>query len=151
MNDKYELNRTLRDLAESAPREAGESVEARLLAEFRSYHRRKTRRWIYLAQAAALLAVALVISLIASYNGSRNQDVQSEAPNVNRPFQDFLPLPYSESGVPLGNGVVMRVQLPVSELNTLGVPVPPGQGQRRIRADLLIGQDGVARAVRFVQ
>ncbi len=44
----------------------------------------------------------------------------------------------------------MRVQLPPAEFEVLGVSVPRGTKQERIGADVLIGQDGVARAVRFL-
>jgi len=45
----------------------------------------------------------------------------------------------------------MRVELPVSGLRSLGVPALSRQPGQRITADVLVGQDGVARAVRFVQ
>jgi len=43
----------------------------------------------------------------------------------------------------------VRTDLPVSVLPTLGV-VPPAAGRTTVRADLVIGQDGLTRAVRLV-
>jgi hypothetical protein len=50
----------------------------------------------------------------------------------------------------LGDGVIVRVQLTASDLNSLGVPAMAGAARQPMRAELLFGQDGVARAVRFV-
>jgi hypothetical protein len=45
----------------------------------------------------------------------------------------------------------MRVRLRASDVTALGVSAPPGNVREQIGADVLIGQDGVARAVRFHQ
>ena len=61
----------------------------------------------------------------------------------------FFALPYAQSDVPLEHAVVVRVNMPPSEASALGMPFDPG-ARKEISADLLIGQDGMARAVRFV-
>jgi hypothetical protein len=43
----------------------------------------------------------------------------------------------------------VRVELPVSVLPTLGL-IPPASHVTAVRADLLVGQDGLARAFRLV-
>lgn len=45
---------------------------------------------------------------------------------------------------------LLRIQLPESELMRLGLPVAPRLEQRYVRADVLLGEDGLARAIRFV-
>lgn len=152
MSEPDDLTKQLRSLAEHTPREAGNDVEERLRREFRLHHARKKRRRAYLAQAAALLIVAFALSFVLLRREARRPPASAAVQDpAQGAFRDFVPLPYAESGVPLGNGVVMRVELPVSDLSRLGIPAPPGQTRQRIGADLLIGQDGVARAVRFVQ
>ena len=68
-----------------------------------------------------------------------------------RQRSEFIALPYAQSEVPLEQPVIVRVHIPVSELGVMGVPFAPATGGERIKADLLVGQDGVARAVRLVQ
>jgi hypothetical protein len=47
--------------------------------------------------------------------------------------------------------MVVRVQLPVSSLQLMGVPVNEESADLSVQADLLLGQDGLARAVRLVE
>ena len=48
-------------------------------------------------------------------------------------------------------GQVIRVTLPRSAMRTVGLPVPENGWYERVPADVVLGQDGVARAVRFVK
>src|SRR5690348_3384750 len=65
---------------------------------------------------------------------------------------NFYPLPYG-SGLPLDDGwEIVRVSMPGSALAKFGVPVPGEQSSTTtINADLVIGEDGMARAIRFVE
>jgi len=67
---------------------------------------------------------------------------------------NFYPLPYG-SGLPLDDGwEIVRVNLPRSALASLGMPVAAEQSQTSsatIKADLVLGEDGLARAIRFVE
>jgi len=63
----------------------------------------------------------------------------------------FIALPYSQSEVPLEQPVIVRVRIPVSELGAMGVRSASMSAGESVNADLLVGQDGVARAVRLVQ
>lgn len=47
------------------------------------------------------------------------------------------------------SGTLVRLDLPVSVLPSLGV-TPPATGHATVKADLVIGQDGLTRAVRLV-
>jgi hypothetical protein len=42
------------------------------------------------------------------------------------------------------------VELPRSALLSFGLPVDPDRASERVKADVLVGGDGVARAIRFV-
>jgi len=63
---------------------------------------------------------------------------------------DFIPLPYADDDSPVGAGDLVRVRLPESALDLLGFPVRYESADQAITADVVIGEDGVARAIRFV-
>jgi hypothetical protein len=64
---------------------------------------------------------------------------------------DFLPLSYSSSLSQFDEGQVVRVELPRSALQSFGLPVNAERYGERVKADVLLGHDGVARAIRFVR
>lgn len=65
---------------------------------------------------------------------------------------NFYPLPYG-SGLGLDEGWQMvRVNMPVSALISLGIPVTNGGlSDHYVQADVVLGGDGMARAIRFVE
>lgn len=64
---------------------------------------------------------------------------------------DFLPLTYDAGTVAMDSGQVVRVELPRSALVSMGLPMNMERGNEPIKADVLLGDDGVARAIRFVR
>jgi hypothetical protein len=64
---------------------------------------------------------------------------------------EFLPLTYGADRKPMESGKVIRVQMPRSALITFGLPVNVERADVPVKADLLIGEDGLARAIRFVR
>ena len=79
--------------------------------------------------------------------------VRSHKP-FRRPSQQqlsFYALPDSDALPPLENATVVRVQLPLSSLRLIGFPINEDRAAERIQADVLLGQDGLARGVRLVQ
>lgn len=63
----------------------------------------------------------------------------------------FYRLPQADELPPVENATVVRVQLPMSSLRLIGFPVNEERAAERVQADVLVGQDGLARGVRFVQ
>lgn len=62
----------------------------------------------------------------------------------------FLPIPdapplYSDSGISL-----VRIELPRSSLRAFGLPYNENASRQKILADVALGEDGIARAVRFL-
>ena len=55
------------------------------------------------------------------------------------------------SSYPMGDGMVVRVELPRSAPALVGLPLAGGDISGTVTADVVLGQDGVARAIRFVQ
>lgn len=64
---------------------------------------------------------------------------------------DFLPLTFDSNLSQLDDGQIVRVELPRSALHSFGLPVNLERGGERVKADVLLGHDGVARAIRFVR
>ncbi len=151
MNDEDRLEDRLRCLARATPQTAGPALEGRLRMLFRARLNERARHRRYVRMAAA---VAIAASLyLAWMHGERSAASQHEAATIAaaRQRSGFIALPYAESEVPLEQPVIVRVQIPVSQLGEIGVPVMSVAGEERVSADLLVGQDGVARAVRLVQ
>jgi hypothetical protein len=63
----------------------------------------------------------------------------------------FMPLPYAAPLLPTERLEVVRVNLPASALTSMGVPVIALEPEMRLNADLVIGENGLARAVRLVR
>jgi hypothetical protein len=64
---------------------------------------------------------------------------------------DFIPVSYGASLPPLESGRIIRVEMPRSVLAALGIPVNRDRMDERVKADVLLGDDGLTRAIRFVQ
>jgi hypothetical protein len=62
---------------------------------------------------------------------------------------DFIPIVYDPE--PVERGQIVRIRLPSSALTAFGLPVNEEHVDEAIRADVLLGEDGLARAVRFVK
>lgn len=157
MNDNRELLQDLRALAVEGPREAPIHVEERLRVEFRRQARRRMLvGWLPPSSIAA--AAALVALLLWMHNEKTKPapvlaaaTAHSVAPAPDDSDASFYPLPEAEALPAVENAMVVRVQLPVSSLQLMGVPVGEERADASVQADLLLGQDGLARAVRLVQ
>jgi hypothetical protein len=64
---------------------------------------------------------------------------------------DFFPLSYGGDQKPMESGEVIRVQMPRSALIAFGLPVNVERADVPVKAELLVGEDGLARAIRFVR
>jgi len=65
---------------------------------------------------------------------------------------DFIPLSYmSAASLQQEGGQIIRVQVPRSALANFGLPVNMDRYNEKVKADVLYGVDGMARAIRFVQ
>jgi hypothetical protein len=63
---------------------------------------------------------------------------------------DFIPIPYAPDFHAEDSAAIVRMELPRYSLQTVGLPFNPERANERIGADVLMGQDGIARAIRFV-
>jgi 7,8-dihydro-6-hydroxymethylpterin-pyrophosphokinase len=64
---------------------------------------------------------------------------------------DFFPLGHEPASEPLESGQLIRVQMPRSALASFGLPVNYERANVPVKADVLLAEDGSARAIRFVR
>ena len=64
---------------------------------------------------------------------------------------DFIPLGYINVASLQEGGQIVRVELPRSALVNFGLPVNMDRYNEKVKADVLLGVDGLAHAIRFVQ
>jgi hypothetical protein len=64
---------------------------------------------------------------------------------------EFIPVGYSSPAMLQDGGQVVRVELPRYAMARFGLPVNMDRYEEKVKADVLVGVDGLARAIRFVQ
>ena len=62
----------------------------------------------------------------------------------------FFPVLHGGELIPLESGQIVRVRMPRSNLIPLGIPFNQERTSETIRADVLVSNDGLARAIRLV-
>lgn len=67
--------------------------------------------------------------------------------HLTSPRQMTMPLPYSNSAIETGTDTTIRVSMSQSELLSLGFPINTTVQDRRIVAELMLGDDGLPRAI----
>ena len=163
--EDLDLALALRRLADaSEPPPIDPRREAALLAAFDAAVRARSRPYapgptsvssrpvwgmVALASAAAMLIATVLVPIRVGRHGlpsapSSGRDVQLEAP-----IGEFVIVPGAAGLPPLESGSLVRIDLPVAMLPSLGL-APPAGSKNAVRADLIIGQDGLTRAVRLV-
>lgn len=65
---------------------------------------------------------------------------------------EFYPVSYTgDPSETASGGHILRVDMKRSSLFALGIPLPLENGEETVKADLLVGSDGVTRGVRIVK
>ncbi len=159
--------RLLRELREADEgRGAGAGVETRVMAGFRR-RRRAARAWTAMKIAAAVVMVAGSAFLWRGLTQApETMTVQAPLPPappamasakvLSRPARrrlhevvtQFYPL--MDAPPPFDRGELVRVSLPASALERAGFLVAGAGPDDRVPADVLFGEEGLARAIRFV-
>jgi hypothetical protein len=131
------------------------AVAARLFVEVHSIARARRRRANLIGVAAA--AVLFVGIAVPDWYRSRPSTPATVAPapataqDTREVTTAFFPLTYST--VPAPGAHLIRMQVPRSALASYGVTSfdPEGAASPTVLADVVVGDDGLARAVRFVR
>jgi hypothetical protein len=160
------MNELLKALAESDRElQAPEVVELRLRSAFRRKYARA--KWPYFATAAAaaialffiietrpeaqVMKIAVVTPPVVNVPVAKvtPRKVVHRKPPVREVVTEFFPL--MEDPPPFERGELLRVSLPASAMRGVGLPVNEERLTDTVQADVLVGQEGLARAIRFVR
>jgi hypothetical protein len=139
---------------------ASSHVEARLLAEVQAIARARQRRANVLGLAAA--AVLFLGIAVPGWYSTQFLQTRRAAPADHQAAvvavaatrevtTAFFPLQYSN--VPAPGAHLIRLQVPRSALASFGITSfnAPDDTSPTVLADVVVGDDGLARAVRFVR
>jgi hypothetical protein len=122
-------------------------IEFNLRSAVRAIAKGRTRR-----RYAVALVVAATLLIAILLPGERT--APSPPPQRSTPVEvatEFLPLMYG--GVPMSESRIVRLEVPQTVLVTFGlstVDMAPSSSET-VLAEVVVGEDGLARAVRFVQ
>jgi hypothetical protein len=124
---------------------ASPEIAERLRAEVRGLRRTiRLRQYAIGAAAAVLLLAALLTSRVRP-----PVPTPTETP-TNEVATAFFPLTYSD--VPITDAQIVRMEVPRASLMAFGLEPPEAApSQSTVLADVVVGEDGLARAVRFVR
>jgi hypothetical protein len=158
-------------------REAPPRVEARLIAQFRA--RKVRRKMVRLTLGTTVAAAAVVAALWLTPRLAptvmpeirvappaspaiearrslppsvpRNRLLQDRPPS-ERPPREFVTefFPLMDPAPPFERGQILRVDVPASAMRAVGLPVREERLADRVQADVLVGEEGMPRAIRFV-
>lgn len=78
-------------------------------------------------------------------------EVETEQTTTSEVKSEFVPLTYLNSATAMESGMVVRVEVAREQLASLGLPFDLERAGDIIKADVVLGDDGVARAIRLVQ
>jgi len=122
-------------------------LEARLRAEFR--RRRPQHRWLAwtLRAAAIAIPVAVLVNGLVLDQQPRQSVEPAAQPALREVTTEFFPLDAGPTGE---EARLVRVRLPRGALRSFGLPMDEERAAEKILADVVLGEDGTARAVRFV-
>jgi RNA polymerase sigma factor (sigma-70 family) len=170
MTERQTVDRVLADALrviadQDAHASASPDVEARVMAAFNAVamaRRRRARSTVAgLAAAAAIVTAVAVFKFevrsLKSDRTSQTSDfkLQTSSTSSSEVTTAFMPLAYSS--VPIVDGHVVRMEVPRASLVSFGLlPMDSPDGAKgtssgTVLADVIVGDDGLARAVRFVR
>jgi hypothetical protein len=115
-------------------------------------------RWIAMLATAAALVVATAAgwAVIGRHDLSSlraGSHTRASLPHDVQPppAGGFIVVPGATLLPPLESGSLVRMELPVSILPSLGMSPPATGHGTQVTADVIVGQDGLPRAVRLVE
>lgn len=165
----------LRRQAEAAPEDVPSWIGMDLHAAFRQHHFRR-RRWkaVQFAGLAACLLLSTVLVLRSARQALRPPVAQTQktastllavGPSADTleargivnsgqagSAQDrFVPLSTFDPNLPMGKLAVIRLELTSADLMFMGVSAGASDPQQRMKADVLVDEDGTPYAVRLAR
>jgi hypothetical protein len=167
MNRQRQLSAGLRAVSASDRRVGAPSrVEARLRAAFRASAGITPSPWrtpwapgiVWAAAFVVLLALAVVVMRNGSpvaprpapSRGAELALATHSSDDSDSEYEGFIPLPNAARLSDTEDVNVVRVEVPRSAMLALGLEVSPERASELVAADVMLGPDGLARAVRFL-
>jgi hypothetical protein len=143
LDEQQQLTELLRSVA--VPNQEINKVPENLVSAFRANQIPKNSRSISWIRAAIL-----VIAMLGGWMWYRTHHFETPKTNSASHHDDgeFIPLQYA--GNPSNSFQVVRVELGSSDLQQLGFPAAPEWENRSVKADIVVGEDGLPHAIRFV-
>lgn len=144
--------------ADDAADGASAAVQIRLLGEVRQLRRARRRSIMKMSLLATALCIAIAVPIghLATHDiqsGSSSSASQHVPALANGEMVTaFFPLRYST--IPVSGGRLVRLEVPRHAVRAFGVETTESTLERAsstILADVFVGDDGLARAVRFVR
>jgi len=162
----------------SIKEQAPPRVEEKLRAAFRGQPApvRRGRGWLAIAAVGSIAAAILLFKVparrtvappppppaavtVAHDPAAPVVEIKKSTPAIRRPRRkpaqpeiatEFLPVAVDDGWTPLDGGRLVRVKLPRTALGVFGLPVGEGLAPERVQADVMLSNDGILRAIRFV-
>lgn len=128
--------------ADAAAKPGPAFLETRLLAELE--HAVHPRPWVALWRPVVGAALAVLIAVFALLYSPAPEIVRSSVPN-----EPFVAIPYVAPPAPYERTEILTMDLPVSALAAAGLDVHLSDTGAVVHADVMVGQDGRALAVRL--
>ncbi len=159
--NRWKMAEDLRALAaQERKREAPSRVEAFLMAEFRRRPvplSKPVATWRMPALWAAAAGLVLMASALWQIPGRNSRFVTAvTGPAVQTADVDdaedangFIPLPNAEALEPNGDVNVVSVEVPRSAVVAAGILLADDRASEMVKADVMLGSDGLARAIRL--
>ncbi|MGH9374808.1 MAG: hypothetical protein ACRD1J_01420 [Terriglobia bacterium] len=85
----------------------------------------------------------------ANRNATLGPAGRAVSPAESADYSGFIPLPYDEGSTSQGSSQIVHVEVSRSALASMGFPVTEAASGSYVEADILIGEDGMATAIRF--
>lgn len=126
---------TVKPTSESAPKQT-------------ALDRPRGKRSVRRPQKASSSNSERLVAKSESVMAGNNLEAISEQSEVTT---QFLPLSYVSPTNLQDGGQLVRVELPRSAMARFGLPVNMERYSERVKADVFVSSDGLARAIRFVQ
>ncbi len=168
------LDEELKTLAGYGPRQAPDRLEARLREAFRRHRRARRMRAAIVTVITGAAAAACVLFFAQQPQRielRRVSEAQALPPRPTIPVPrsaaihktrrktrvnrftatDFMALPYGDDSLVNESATIVRVELSRSALRLAGFAVPQDGADGLVQADVVLGPDGIAHAVRFVR
>ena len=105
----------------------------------------RPRRWAY-----AAIGVAASVLLMVGISLDRVTPPKAPVPRALIAADPFISLPGSNESLSAAGAVVLQVEVPRSALAVAGMPAGDPRNERPLRAEVVVGADGLARAIRFL-